>query len=117
MLTVTPYRWIHPTAQDRLPKLIKAACRHQLDAVTFTSAPAAEATLETAAELGALPDLVRALSERVTAAAVGPVTAGPLREAGITRSIPDRYRLGALIRLVSEELTSATSGASAAATP
>jgi len=27
VLTVTPYRWIHPTVQDRLPKLINAACR------------------------------------------------------------------------------------------
>ena len=107
VLTVTPYRWIRPTAQDRLPKLISAACRHQLDAVTFTSAPAAEATLETAAGMGALPDFVRALSGRVTAAAVGPVTAGPLREAGIAPVIPERYRLGALIRLVSDQLTSA----------
>ena len=47
MLTVTPYRWVHPAAQDRLPRLIEAACQHQLDAVTFTSAPAAEATLAT----------------------------------------------------------------------
>ena len=94
VLTVTPYRWIQPTAQDRLPKLINAACQHQLDAVTFTSAPAAEATLETAAGMGALPDFVRALSERVTAAAVGPVTAGPLRRGrhhpGHPGSVPAR---------------------------
>ena len=107
VLTVTPYRWISPTAQDRLPKLINAACLHQLDAVTFTSAPAAEATLETAAGMGVLPDFVRALSGRVAAAAVGPVTAGPLREAGIAPIVPERYRLGALIRLVSDQLTSA----------
>ena len=41
VLTVTPYRWTHPPVRDRLPRLIKAACARQLDAVTFTSAPAA----------------------------------------------------------------------------
>ena len=40
----------------------------------------------------------------VVAAAVGPVTAGPLIEVGIEPIQPDRYRLGALIRLVSEYL-------------
>ena len=48
VLTVTPYRWTRPSVRDRLPRLIKAACQHQLEAVTFTSAPAAAATLETA---------------------------------------------------------------------
>ncbi len=33
-------------------------------------------------------------------AAVGPITAGPLLEAGITPLIPDRGRLGALVRAV-----------------
>ena len=44
------------------------------------------------------------MTHDVLAAAVGPVTAGPLRDAGATVRVPDRYRLGALIRLVSEEL-------------
>ena len=48
---------------------------------------------------------VRALSDYVASAAVGPVTAEPLREAGIHTVIPDRHRLGALVRLVSEVLT------------
>ena len=104
MLTVTPYRWARPAARERLPRLIKAACRHQLDAVTFTSAPAASALLETADSLGLRADLVRAMSEHVAAVAIGPVTAAPLRAAGITPAMPDRFRLGALIRLVSEEL-------------
>ena len=45
-----------------------------------------------------------ALSGPVTSVAVGPVTAEPLRRAGIDPVVPDRYRLGALIRLISEEL-------------
>ena len=61
VLTVTPYRWVRPAAADRLPRLIDAVCSRQLDAVTFTSAPGAEATLAAAEESGRLADLVDAL--------------------------------------------------------
>jgi uroporphyrinogen-III synthase len=104
VLTVTPYRWVRPPAPERLPRLIKAACQHQLDAVTFTSAPAASALLETADSLGLRAELVRAMTDHVAAVAIGPVTAGPLRASGITPAVPERFRLGAMIRLVSEEL-------------
>jgi uroporphyrinogen-III synthase len=104
VLTVTPYRWVRPAATDRLPRLIEAATRSQLDAVVFTSAPGAVATLETAEALGVGPTFVQALATEVLAAAVGPVTAAPLRAAGIEPVVPDRFRLGALIRLVCEEL-------------
>ena len=102
--TVTPYRWIRPAAHDRLPRLIEAACSAQLDAILFTSAPGATATLGTARELGLLEPMVAACRDHVLAAAVGPVTAEPLRVAGIDPVVPDRYRLGALIRLVCDEL-------------
>jgi uroporphyrinogen-III synthase len=105
VLTVTPYRWVQPNPHDRLSRLIKAACQRQLEALTFTSAPAAAATLEAAEELGIRREFVRALSDYVASAAVGPVTAEPLREAGINPVIPDRQRLGALVRLVTDELT------------
>jgi uroporphyrinogen-III synthase len=102
--TVTPYRWVRPAAHDRLPRLIEAACSHQLDAITFTSAPGAAATLDTARDLGLADQFVAAHRDHVMAAAVGPVTAEPLRAAGISPVVPDRYRLGALIRLVCDEL-------------
>jgi uroporphyrinogen-III synthase len=73
--------------------------------LTFTSAPAAAATLEAAEALGVRREFVQAHSDYVASAAVGPVTAEPLREAGIDPLVPDRYRLGALVRLVTEELT------------
>ena len=94
---------MQPAAHDRLPKLIEATCARQLDALTFTSAPGAEATLGVARELGRLGEFVDALTD-VLAAAVGPVTAAPLRDAGAVVRTPDRYRLGALIRLVTEDL-------------
>jgi uroporphyrinogen-III synthase len=104
VLTVTPYRWVQPNPPDRLIRLIKAACQRQLEALTFTSAPAAAATLEAAKDLDLRRQFVQALSDHVVSAAVGPVTADPLREAGIDPVVPDRYRLGALVRLVTDEL-------------
>ena len=104
VMTVTPYRWARPAARERLPRLIRAVCSRQLDAVTFTSAPAAAALLDVAKDLGLGAELVRAMTDHVAAVAVGPVTAAPLRRGGIPVAVPDRYRLGALIRLVTEEL-------------
>ena len=46
------------------------------------------------------------------AAAVGPVTAAPLVDAGIVPIQPERFRMGALIRLVCEHLESTGSSAS-----
>jgi uroporphyrinogen-III synthase len=40
----------------------------------------------------------------VVPAAVGPLTAAPLRDVGLAPVVPDRYRLGALTRLVCETL-------------
>ena len=105
VVTVTPYRWVRPAANDRLPRLVEAACSRQLDAITYTSAPGAAATLETAYAMGLGEAFVAAHVDHVTAAAVGPVTAQPLVDAGIVPIVPDRYRLGALIRLVCEDLT------------
>jgi uroporphyrinogen-III synthase len=104
VLTVTPYRWVKPDGEDRLPRLIEAACSGNLDVLTFTSAPAADAMWSTAHEMGLYKQLVESLKLNVTTAVVGPVTAQPLLDAGITPLIPERFRMGALIRLVCEHL-------------
>lgn len=84
----------------------------QVDAVVFSSAPMAAEFLARAQERGRLEEVVSACSPEggVLAATVGPVTAAPLREAGIEPLVPDRYRLGALIR----ELVAALSPRAAA---
>ncbi|MEP6629265.1 MAG: uroporphyrinogen-III synthase, partial [Lapillicoccus sp.] len=104
VLTVAPYRWMRPEAEDRLTRLIDAVCARQLDVVTFTSAPGAAAVLEAAVGLGRRDEVVAAFHDGVLAAAVGPVTAGPLLDVGVTPVVPERYRLGALIRLVCDRL-------------
>jgi uroporphyrinogen-III synthase len=95
---------VKPDGEDKLPRLIEAACSGDLDVLTFTSAPAVDAMWSTAHEMGMYRQLIEALKTQVTVAAVGPVTAQPLIDAGLSPLIPDRYRMGALIRLVTEHL-------------
>jgi len=68
--------------------------------VVFTSAPGAHAWLEVARSAGLLDRLVEVCADGggLVAAAVGPVTAGPLRAVGIEPLVPERGRLGALVR-------------------
>ncbi|UOE45367.1 uroporphyrinogen-III synthase [Agromyces larvae] len=105
VLTVEPYRWTAPDDTDeRVGRMIEAICTHRLDCVTFTSAPSVHALLAAADDRGRTYELLDALQGPVVAAAVGPVTAAPLEELGIEPIQPERFRMGALIRLVCEHL-------------
>ncbi|MFU8947062.1 uroporphyrinogen-III synthase [Mycetocola zhadangensis] len=105
VLTVAPYRWLKPDENDeRVHRLIDAIVTRQLDAVTFTSAPAVDAMFGAAQFLGCYDELLDAFRSEVLAAAVGPVTAAPLTAVGIEPIQPERFRMGALIRLVCEHL-------------
>jgi len=105
VLTVAPYRWRSLDDNDeRIPRLIEAISAGQLDCVTFTSAPAVDALYAAAEGAGMYDAMVGAFRRGVVAAAVGPVTAAPLVSAGIEPIQPERFRMGALIRLVCERL-------------
>ncbi len=96
------YRWLPPADPAPLRRLIELIRGRQVDAVTFTSAPAVEAVL---AEAGPDRDgVVAALRGDVLAACVGPVTAAPLRDLGIDVLEPGRARLGALARALLDVL-------------
>ena len=103
VLTVPVYRWEPPADLGPLRQLVGSVVdggHGDVDAVTFTSAPAAASLLQVAADLGQREALVAALRERVAAFAVGPVTAGPLTAAGVPTFQPERARLAALVREV-----------------
>ncbi len=104
VIEVPVYRWVPPEDEQPLRRVIEATAAATLDCVTFTSAPAAANFLRTADELGARAEVVAALKGPVLAAAVGPVTAGPLTRSDIPVVAPQRFRLGALVREVVEQL-------------
>lgn len=104
VVTVPVYRWLPPEHLGPLDRLLGAVLDGQVDAVTFTSAPAAASLLRRAAELGVDAALVDRLRCDVLAACVGPVTAGPLTDRGVPTVQPARARIGALVRTLAEEL-------------
>jgi uroporphyrinogen-III synthase len=104
VIEVPVYRWVQPADVQPLHRLIEATAAAALDCVTFTSAPAAANFLRTSDELGRGPELRAALSDAVLCVAVGPVSAQPLLDAGVPVVHPDRYRLGALVKQVVDEL-------------
>ncbi len=101
---VPVYRWGPSPNPAAVTRAIDAMCARTVDAVVFTSAPGAKALLDAADEAGRLADLVDALGGDVLPAAVGIVTAGPLQVLGVKPLMPDRARLGALVRCVADHL-------------
>jgi len=97
---VPVYRWEPPVNRHRLDQLIGMIVNAEVDAVSFTSAPAVASILERAKAIGCVAELLTALRGDVAAICVGPVTSAPLRRPGVPATHPDRYRLGALARLI-----------------
>ncbi|AQT80375.1 uroporphyrinogen-III synthase [Mycolicibacterium litorale] len=104
VIKVPVYRWEPPDDSRRIDQLVAMIINGDIDAVSFTSAPAVASLLERAKALGALECLVSALRTNVAVFCVGPVTATPLGRLGIDTRYPERYRLGALARLITSEL-------------
>lgn len=93
------YRWGPPPDPAAVRASVCATASGEVDAVVFTSAPGAHAWLAAADDCGVGPALVaRFRAGTAVAAAVGPVTARPLLDRGITPVVPDRGRLGSLVR-------------------
>jgi len=98
VIEVPVYRWVRPADETPLRRLIEMVPTGGVDAVAFTSAPAAASFLRAAEEQNCTEAVLDALSSRVVAACVGPVTAGPLIKREVPVVQPDRARLGALVR-------------------
>ncbi|MGO4535989.1 uroporphyrinogen-III synthase [Leifsonia sp. 2MCAF36] len=109
VMPVAPYSWsVAEDDDERVTRLVDAIAGRQLDCVTFTSAPAVDGLFCAALARGRYAEVVDAFATEVVAATVGPVTSAPLIAAGITPLQPDRYRMGALIRLTCEHLEAQT---------
>jgi uroporphyrinogen-III synthase len=104
VIPIRVYRWKPAPAGGEFDQLIHGLAHREFHAVSFTSAPAVAATLMRAADLRISGQLLDALRSDVRAMCVGPVTAAPLLQLGVPASWPDRMRLGALARHITEEL-------------
>jgi len=95
------YRWGPPPDPEAVEQSVRDVASGGFDCVLFTSAPGASAWLGVLREQGARAATLELAREgRLVLAAVGPVTADPLVHAGFEPLVPDRGRLGALVRSV-----------------
>lgn len=101
VVSLTVYRWGPPADPAAVRRSVVQTGEGEVDAVMFTSAPGAAQWLAEAAEAGAL-DAVRrrAATGRLLIAAVGPITAAPLRDVDLPVLQAERGRLGSLVRAV-----------------
>jgi uroporphyrinogen-III synthase len=104
VVPIRVYRWKSTPVGGEFDQLVTGIARRQFDAVSFTSAPAAAAVLERSRDLGIEDQLLEALRTDVHAMCVGPVTSQPLKRKGVPTSSPERMRLGALARHITEQL-------------
>ncbi|MEE4542224.1 uroporphyrinogen-III synthase [Streptomyces sp. V4-01] len=101
---VPVYRWMPPDDLAPVDRLLDAVFARSVDAVSFTSAPAAASLLDRAEQRGRIGELLDALRTDVLAACVGPVTALPLQAREVPTRAPERFRLGPLVQLIAAEL-------------
>lgn len=103
---VPVYRWMPPEDLAPVDRLLDATVTRAVDALTFTSAPAAASFLARAEDRGMSAELLAALRHDVLSACVGPVTALPLQARGVDTVQPERFRLGPLVQILCQELPS-----------
>ncbi|MDQ2638080.1 MAG: uroporphyrinogen-III synthase [Actinomycetota bacterium] len=104
VVPIRVYRWLPAPRNGDFDQLVAGIAEEKFDAVTFTSAPAVASLLMRAADMGLEDRVLAALRGDVHAMCVGPVTARPLVRLGVPTSAPERMRLGALARHITDEL-------------
>ena len=103
VVDVCVYAWSIPDDPGPAMRVVRLVAARRVDAVTFTSAPAVRNFLAIAN--GLHDEVVAGLNDTVIAAAVGPVAAEALVEAGVTAPlVPERARLGALVQTLASQL-------------
>ncbi|MBP0450894.1 MULTISPECIES: uroporphyrinogen-III synthase [unclassified Kitasatospora] len=104
VISVPVYRWEPPDDPAPVRRLVEQTVRRQVHALTFTSAPAVTAFVETATAEGLREPLLEALRGDVLPVCVGVLCARPFAELGLPVVFPERGRLGSLVRLLAETL-------------
>lgn len=103
------YRWTFPDDTGPALRLAEGVIAGRVQAVTFTAGPAVRNWMTIAADEGIQAELREALTDgRVVLGCVGPVCAEAAADAGLQSPHlvqPDAFRLGPLVRAVTERLT------------
>lgn len=104
VMPVPVYQWSTPDDLSAAQYLIQQTCVGNVDALTFTASPAVRGIEHIADQMGKLDDFKASLGD-VEIFAIGPVCAEAVERAGFGKShVPERWRLGALVMLVTTVL-------------
>jgi uroporphyrinogen-III synthase len=107
---VSVYRCAPADDQAAIFRMVDLVAAREVDAVTFTSAPAAEILMDAATASGRRAEVLEAFRSEVLATCVGPVTAAPFTMWGVPVVQPGRSRLAAMVRALEAELPSRRRG-------
>ncbi len=110
VLTVPIYRVASADDPSPMFTMIDLIADRELDAVTFTSAPAVAALMEAAFSVGRRDDVISAFQSDVVASCVGPVTAAAFEMWGVPTIFPDRSRLAGMVKQLETELPTRRDG-------
>ena len=110
MTVVTVYRVAGAEDPEPMFELIDLIADRQLDAVTFTSAPAVAALMDAIGPTGRREAVITAFQDDVVASCVGPVTAAAFELWGVPTVFPQRSRLAAMVKQLETELPSRRDG-------
>ncbi|WP_380281529.1 uroporphyrinogen-III synthase [Kitasatospora purpeofusca] len=104
VISVPVYRWGPPDDPAPVRRLVEQTVRRQVHALAFTSSPAVTAFVDLAKADGLRAPLLDALRADVLVVCVGALCARPLTELGLPAALPDRARLGSMVRLLAQTL-------------
>ncbi|WP_328528455.1 uroporphyrinogen-III synthase [Nocardioides sp. NBC_00368] len=110
VINVVVYRVESASDPEPMFRLVEVLADGELDAVTFTSAPAVAAFMQAAGSVGLRDEVVAAFQADVVAACVGPVTAAAFEMWGVPTMVPDRSRTAAMVKMLETELPLRRSG-------
>ncbi|MGH9301094.1 MAG: uroporphyrinogen-III synthase [Acidimicrobiales bacterium] len=101
VVEIPVYRWRRPSDLEPARRLIAMACSGQLQAVTFTSAPALAGLFDIGGLIGRDKDLTDSFNATVVPVCIGPLCAEQARRLGIANPLyPEVGRLGLMIRVL-----------------
>lgn len=105
--TVPVYLWTEPPDPAPALDLIRRCCEGEVDAVTFTAGPQVHGLVKLASSAGQRDELLDRFNRGgVIAACIGPVCAASAEAEGIRKAlVPERWRLGSLVKAVAEALS------------
>ena len=85
-------------------RMVDRVADRELDAVTFTSAPAVAAMMQAAGSIGLRDEVITAFQADVIAACVGPVTAAAFEMWGVPTIYPRPLPAAAMVKMIETEL-------------